>query len=536
MTRATERTCASPRQGHRMGLRTAALMLVSLLLACELGAQDPGQELGTAIRGRLVLERRQRLSDWRVLAAPRLFPELPRDAAGRPAGTRPKANGKFVLERLAPGLVYVCPYVGGRLAPDSVVPVRVTQDQEPGEEVRLTAKSPRARVAFALVREDGTPLGREVKVHLYNTFGEVDRASGGPTSDAAGIVRFQRLPCGRYDLWVEGPVEPMPPDADPLPAALFRGLEVTSGRRTQKLDLTVPRSGAVKGRLLLADGKTPARGYMVAVQSGTVPDAEAPVKGWAAAYARGAQSCYAQAEVGPDGAFVLQNLTPGQHSLDIRRPGEREARYTVADVQVEAGEVTDLGNVVSTWDGWQYMFDRETLAGWEESDFYDPAEVRIENDRIVLPMGNDMTGIRWTRYIPRQDYEVSLEAMRVAGDDFFCGLTFPVGNDFCSLILGGWGGGLVGLSSLDGFDAAENETSRWVQFENQRWYRVRLRVSLTRIEAWLDHDRIVDVAVADREVSTRIEVEASKPFGIATWRTTGAIRDIRMRRSRATAP
>jgi hypothetical protein len=132
--------------------------------------------------------------------------------------------------------------------------------------------------------------------------------------------------------------------------------------------------------------------------------------------------------------------------------------------------------------------------------------------------------------VPKVDYEVTLQGVRVAVSDFYCGLTFPVGDTFCSLILGGWGGSVVGLSSLDYADASENETTRWLQFRNGRWYRIRVRVLVDRIAAWLDGEKIVDVSIADRRVSTRIEVEPSKPFGISTWRTTGAARDIRLRR------
>lgn len=61
--------------------------------------------------------------------------------------------------------------------------------------------------------------------------------------------------------------------------------------------------------------------------------------------------------------------------------------------------------------------------------------------------------------MPVMNYELSLEAMRVDGSDFFCGLTFPVGSNFCSFIVGGWGGGVVGLSSLNSEDASQNETT-----------------------------------------------------------------------------
>jgi len=349
-------------------------------------------------------------------------------------------------------------------------------------------------------------------------------------SDEAGVVRLERLPGTRYDLWVEGPAEPASQEEEPLPAVLFRNLEVTPGPGTQRIDLRVPRAGAVQGRLLLNDGQTPARGYVVAVQSGTVPEENTSADRWAAAYARGALTCYAQAEVAADGTFVLRKLTPGKHLLDVRRPGEREAWFTISDVAVSAGQVTDLGTVPVARNGWQTLFDRRTLAGWRESDFWGRSDVRIENDRIVMARGNDMTGITWTGDLPQVNYEVTLQAMRVDGSDFFCGLTFPVQGAFCSLILGGWGGSVVGLSSLDGYDASENETNQWIRFDQRRWYRVRLRVTPEKIEAWLDLSKIIDVNLAGREISTRIEVEPSKPFGLATWRTTGAVRDLRLRR------
>ena len=130
------------------------------------------------------------------------------------------------------------------------------------------------------------------------------------------------------------------------------------------------------------------------------------------------------------------------------------------------------------------------------------------------------------------DYEVELEAQRVKGHDFFCGLTFPVGEDYCSLILGGWGGGLTGLSSLGFLDAANNDTAEWVNYKNGRWYKVRLRVTKKRIGVWIDGEEVVDASVGGRKISIRIEVEPSKPFGIAAFTTEAAIRNIRIRKLR----
>lgn len=180
---------------------------------------------------------------------------------------------------------------------------------------------------------------------------------------------------------------------------------------------------------------------------------------------------------------------------------------------------------------WKSLFDGKTLAGWKPTDFAGRGEVNVKEGKIILESGQ-MTGITWTNAndLPRMNYEISLEAMRVEGSDFFCGLTFPVGKDPCSLIVGGWGGGVVGLSSIDSQDAANNETTRYMNFQTGRWYLIRLRVTDKKIEAWIDADKVVDLTTTDRTISVRLEMEESKPLGIATWSTAAALRNLQLRR------
>ena len=179
------------------------------------------------------------------------------------------------------------------------------------------------------------------------------------------------------------------------------------------------------------------------------------------------------------------------------------------------------------------LFDGKTLGKWQVIDKYDfgrHGKVYVKDGRIIQKKGRPATGIRWTGPFPKIEYEVTLEAMRVEGTDFFCGMTFPVGKSALTLVLGGWGGSIVGLSSIDGEPAVENETCAHQDFEQNRWYRVRLRVTGARIQTWIDEKQVIDLPTADREFTIYWEMEPALPFGIATWYTTGALRDLRVRR------
>lgn len=186
-----------------------------------------------------------------------------------------------------------------------------------------------------------------------------------------------------------------------------------------------------------------------------------------------------------------------------------------------AGMIFEPGHAVS-------LFDGTSLGSWKATEFSGQGDVAIKDGAIYLGMGNYATGITWAGPLVRMDYEITLDAMRDAGSDFFCGLTFPVGQDPCTLILGGWGGSLCGLSNLDYMDASENETTTFVTFELGKWYHVRLRVLPNRIQAWLDGEPLIDVDTTDRRITIRSEMDLCEPLGIATWITTGAVRNIHL--------
>ena len=180
-------------------------------------------------------------------------------------------------------------------------------------------------------------------------------------------------------------------------------------------------------------------------------------------------------------------------------------------------------------EAWKPMFDGVSLKNWKETPFAGKGKVSIADGAIVLGNGY-MTGVNYTGELPKSNYEVRLEAMRVEGHDFFAGITFPVNDSLCSWIVGGWGGSVVGLSSLDDMDASENDTSISRNFETGKWYPLRLRVLTDRIQAWIGDEQIIDAYIGNRVVGLRFgEIELSKPFGIASYSTTSKLRKIEFR-------
>jgi hypothetical protein len=176
------------------------------------------------------------------------------------------------------------------------------------------------------------------------------------------------------------------------------------------------------------------------------------------------------------------------------------------------------------------LFDGKTLKGWKKTDFYKPGEVTIKDGCIRLAEGSPMTGVTWAgEKLPKVNYELSWEAMRESGNDFFCGVTFPVKDAPCSLIVAGWSGNITGLSSINGADASENETQRYVKIENNKWYKFRVRVDGQKLSAWIHDEQIVDFDYSDASLSVRIEVEASRPLGFASFRSVGLIRNIELK-------
>jgi hypothetical protein len=179
--------------------------------------------------------------------------------------------------------------------------------------------------------------------------------------------------------------------------------------------------------------------------------------------------------------------------------------------------------------GVKILFDGKELGAWQVTRFGGEGETIVNEEGFLeFGFGAIMTGVHWGGQVPAlSNYEISLEAMKLDGNDFFCALTFPVANSHATFVIGGWGGGVVGLSSVDDLDASENETMNIEGFEKNKWYAVRVRVTDAKIEAWIDDDQKVDLELAGRKISLRPgDIELSVPIGIASFQTRSQFRNI----------
>ena len=244
-------------------------------------------------------------------------------------------------------------------------------------------------------------------------------------------------------------------------------------------------------------------------------------------------------------------------------------------------------------DGWLSLFNGKDLSGWEETDYAGRGNVKVQNGELHIENGLVITGVTYTNKIvlPKTNYEIEYEAKKLNGTDFFGLLTFPVGDAHASLVTGGWGGAVTGISSINSMDASENNTTVYLKFNKDHWYKFRLSVTPDNLSVWmtpkehliplnatvasvvkayqedaakagqtltaeqaesalrainpkLDENipardtiyfpgeaQIINETIKDKVVNMRVgEIELSAPLGFATFQTYGVLRNIRMRR------
>jgi hypothetical protein len=223
---------------------------------------------------------------------------------------------------------------------------------------------------------------------------------------------------------------------------------------------------------------------------------------------------------------------------------EQKSPETVAPAattEEESPVITNGENEEKPSEKWLMLFDGdEGMPGWMVPEYGGDGEVVVRNGNIVIGQGLMMTGIRYEKEFPTMNYEIQYEARRTRGYDFFAACTFPVSKSYCTFVNGGWGGGVIGLSSVHGSDASENATTSYLQFKENLWYRFRIRVSDDKIQVWIiPQDKegnweveksVVELELAEKKLTTRYEMNRYKPLGFCTWSTEGQLRNITYRK------
>ena len=184
------------------------------------------------------------------------------------------------------------------------------------------------------------------------------------------------------------------------------------------------------------------------------------------------------------------------------------------------------------------LFDGKSLGIWEEIQFREgnDANVRIKNGKIIFDRGDPLTGIAINDpgfEVPDDEYELTLKARKIDGRDFFCALTFPVPekNSYCTFVTGGWGGQVTGLSNIDYLDANRNITRSTLNYDHDRWYIIRVKITHGRIRCWIDKRLVVNCFIEDKHISMRPgPIEKCQPFGIASYETKVEFKSIVLRR------
>ncbi|EMI17687.1 signal peptide protein [Rhodopirellula maiorica SM1] len=193
-----------------------------------------------------------------------------------------------------------------------------------------------------------------------------------------------------------------------------------------------------------------------------------------------------------------------------------------SDAKVDEKTDSEKANAAKNW--------KPLEGSWVVCQFGGDGEVEIKGNSAKIGYGDPLSGIRWEGDVLRENYEIALEARRTEGYDFFCGLTFPVGESKVSLIMGGWGGGILGISNVDDNDASQNATTQFRNFDNDTWYKVRARVTDKAIECWIDGKKLIDQSREGHVFDIRAEMEQCEPLGVAAFQCDSEIRNMRVRR------
>lgn len=175
------------------------------------------------------------------------------------------------------------------------------------------------------------------------------------------------------------------------------------------------------------------------------------------------------------------------------------------------------------------------LGDWQPLEAASQAPVKVLDGVLHLSNGDGVSGVKYVgkRPLPVVDYEISWEAMKEDGADFFGAATFPVRDlkTCVTFVTGGWGGGVTGISCINSMSAEENNTTSGLSYVKGQWYRFRVQITDEILAAWVDDAAIFKVSIKGKQVGMRIgDIEGCVPLGFATYMTKGQVRNLHFRK------
>jgi hypothetical protein len=178
-----------------------------------------------------------------------------------------------------------------------------------------------------------------------------------------------------------------------------------------------------------------------------------------------------------------------------------------------------------------FLFDGKSIDDWEVVDIGGSGEVLLEEGVLLIKMGDSVSGAIYKKAdkLPVTNYEITLEARRTMGVDFFVGLTFPVGSlkTCATLVIGGWGGSVTGISCIDGMDASENSTGTYQRYKDNEWYKIKLRVTPKNLSTWVNEKQVIDADIEGKKINVRPgPIESYLPLSLTTFATTAEIKNV----------
>ena len=163
--------------------------------------------------------------------------------------------------------------------------------------------------------------------------------------------------------------------------------------------------------------------------------------------------------------------------------------------------------------GWTNLFNGKDLTDWAETDYAGRGNVVVKNGELHIENGLVITGVHYTNktVLPKTNYEITYQAKKINGADFFALLTFPVGDKHASLVTGGWGGAVTGISSINSMDASENDTTVYLKYNPGQWYTFRLRVTPENLSVWMNpREHLIPLKATVASIVKAYVAEAAK--------------------------